>query len=599
MSNSFVRKIIYILLIAVLLIPLSMISRPAVRSQSPGGVLARLKTDYDLSQAELSEIDPASQTMKLASLGLRGVAVNMLWMQAIEHRKKENYEALASTLKAITKLQPNFVKVWEYQSHNLAYNVSAEFDDYEYRYQWVKKGIDFLKDGVRYNIKDHRMTDTLGFTTGNKMGKSDEKLSFRRLFRKDDAFHQSLSDMVDPESYDVDEYGPDSWLLADQWYGLSHDMVAKGARKYRNDVIFYHYKPSQVRNRGLSLQNEHRTDDLIQDVWVKADRAWKAYGERELLNGIGVLFRMGEGRRRREELRELRLELDELVPGAREQFLREHESELSLTDQERQLLNLSSDQRTDMQETEARDLIERLQLYGSTEIDTYVAERAPKDQQVAAQRLARNIVEIANLMASESRDAGTVNYDFWADRNEAEARDLTVSARKALYDARQMRRRSIYDDEYDIDYVTKERQNTRKGAISLYNDAFAQWSEVFRLYPALVESPLSDEIAGEIKLYFAMLRDSNTDWPFDFPLQWFVDERHENGEPDDFPTSSELEEYRSGKTEAVVEPKSEPLGSESKQEADAEKRQPTEEEASANENPTDENPANEPAGTDQ
>ena len=40
MSNSFVRKIVYIIVIAVLLIPLSMITRPSVKNQNEGGVLA-------------------------------------------------------------------------------------------------------------------------------------------------------------------------------------------------------------------------------------------------------------------------------------------------------------------------------------------------------------------------------------------------------------------------------------------------------------------------------------------------------------------------------------------------------------------------------
>ena len=48
--------------------------------------------------------------MKLASMGLRGVAVNILWMQALEHQKNENYDKLAQTLQTLTKVQPNFVK---------------------------------------------------------------------------------------------------------------------------------------------------------------------------------------------------------------------------------------------------------------------------------------------------------------------------------------------------------------------------------------------------------------------------------------------------------------------------------------------------------
>ncbi len=212
MSNTFIRKIIYLLCIGGLLIPLSLISRPSSRETNvdgpssknrydaqmqPGGKLSRLRDQYELSQARLMEIDPASETMKLASLGLRGVAVNMLWMQAMDHKKKENYDQLASTLKALTKIQPNFVKVWEFQAHNLAYNVSMEFDDYEYRYHWVKKGIAFLKEGVPYNKTDHRMTDNLGFFTGNKIGRSDESHPFRRMFGFDSDFRDEVEPWVE------------------------------------------------------------------------------------------------------------------------------------------------------------------------------------------------------------------------------------------------------------------------------------------------------------------------------------------------------------------------------------------------------------------
>ena len=87
-NSSFFRKIIYIVIIACLLIPLSLVARPASVDSKSGGQLADLREEYELSQGQMTEIDPASETMKLASLGLRGVAVNLLWMQAIEHKKK-------------------------------------------------------------------------------------------------------------------------------------------------------------------------------------------------------------------------------------------------------------------------------------------------------------------------------------------------------------------------------------------------------------------------------------------------------------------------------------------------------------------------------
>jgi hypothetical protein len=128
-SKSFIRKVIYIVLIGALLIPLSLISRPATVGKAgdqsaKGGKLAQLRDTYGLSQTRVSEIDPTSETMKLLSLGLRGLAVNLLWLQAMEDKRVENYAQLESTLNALIKIQPNFVKVWEYQAHNISYNIS-------------------------------------------------------------------------------------------------------------------------------------------------------------------------------------------------------------------------------------------------------------------------------------------------------------------------------------------------------------------------------------------------------------------------------------------------------------------------------------------
>ena len=140
-STSFIGKIIYIVVIVILLVPLYLISHPTTRNDE-GGTLARMRREHRLSQANLGEIDPAGASMSLATLGMRGVAANLLWGQAIHYKKTENWDGFKATLNQITKLQPNFESVWIYQAWNLTYNVSVEFDDYRHRYHWVKKGID-------------------------------------------------------------------------------------------------------------------------------------------------------------------------------------------------------------------------------------------------------------------------------------------------------------------------------------------------------------------------------------------------------------------------------------------------------------------------
>ncbi len=123
-----------------LLIVLVWLGQPATigvgdEKGSEGGQLAQLRTKDEFSEASLGEVDPASETMKLATLGLRGVAVQLLWDQANTYKMKKDWTHLTAAVNQIIHLEPHFTKVWNFQAWNLTYNVSAEFDDYRERYR--------------------------------------------------------------------------------------------------------------------------------------------------------------------------------------------------------------------------------------------------------------------------------------------------------------------------------------------------------------------------------------------------------------------------------------------------------------------------------
>ena len=554
-TTPFIRKIIYIACIGGLLIPLSMVSRPETRNkdgeiQDPGGILSTLRDEHDLSQAKMSEIDPASETMKLASLGLRGVAVNVLWMQAMEHKKTENYDQLASTLQTLTKIQPNFVKVWEYQAHNLAYNVSMEFDDYEYRYGWVKKGLAFLKQGIPYNKRDHRVPSKLGFFTGNKMGKSDEKVSFRRMFRKDTDFYRENSDFVDPDEYNLGyDFGHDSWKLAYEWYDISRKMVEEQSCPQREtDILFYMYRPSQLRNMGLSLQTEFRSDEVLEEIWRRAAEEWKEYGKQEISNSLGITISLDKDAIYESDIEAQQRILDELVgPNVRVELTNELMKQAELTESQRLIIKMNPDERTDEQNQMVRDINSFLSSINGN-IDEAVALEAPEDKVTEVDKIIMKIAVLRQQVSTIGKNSDTVNYRYWKARNRAESTQTTIDARKALYDAEQMWAQSIYDDEYDFDYKTKQKTVTKKGAISLYLNAFALWSEVFEEYPELKDGVMSDDIKDFILRYREMLNVTNREWLADFPLQGFLDYRYQLGKTDDgLPTSEGLDELISGR----------------------------------------------------
>ena len=550
--SPFLRKIIYLVAIVALLIPMSLISRPSQRAENiedsnSGGKLSQLRDEYNLSQAQLSDIDPASETMKLASLGLRGVAVNMLWLQAIEYKKTENYDELAATLEALTKIQPNFIKVWEFQAHNLAYNVSMEFDDYEYRYHWVKKGLDFLKRGIPYNKTDHRMSDNLGFFTGNKFGKSDEKESFRRMFREDDEFHEQMSDMIDPDSYDTRTYGHDSWKMAYEWYDYSRDLVdsAIGTQQI-SDIMFFMKRPAQLRNQSLSLQEEFRSDEIIQENWRQANEEWLDYGQDKITNSLGVTITLEGMTEYENRLEKLQARLDELVPDERDRLRAELKTLANLTPEEEYALSLPVDQRGDEELRLARQANGRINRLDKN-LETRIGNAASEENRLEAQRVVADINQVKKQMQTILKDSDVVNYRYWRARTEAESETPTLLARQALYDAEQMRRRSIYDDEFRVDFKTGEKSVTRTGAISLYLDAFKKWDDVVKKHPDLREGVFSDDLADSMMELKDMLDITNRDWPEDFPMQDFIDYRSAQGERDNLPTTEELEEERSGR----------------------------------------------------
>ena len=501
-NRPLIRKIIYIALIGVLIYPLSLIALPETRNtdgsiKNAGGVMSRLRDEHDLSQARLTEVDPASETMKLASLGLRGIAVNVLWSQATEQKKNGDYDGLKSTLQALTKIQPSFIRVWEYQAHNLAYNVSMEFDDYEYRYHWVKQGLTFLKGGIRYNKQDHRITDNLGFFTGNKFGKSDEKESFRRIFKNDAEFREEMSDRIDPEGYELREYGHDSWKMAYQWYNYSRNMVDSGvAKKRRSDIMFHLFRPSQIRNMGLALQSEHPTGSVIQEVWRDAYEAWQEYGEEELVNSLGVRIKLNGSIRIEDELTRLRSELDALVPeGTRNEFTEEILPNSRLTEEQQEeykiLAELPADQFSSDQQQSWR-FLSNLLKNELAQLDQRIAAEAGKENLVAATELVSEIARKQRELKTISRDHSTVNFPYWDSRTRTESENPTVVAQQALYDAEQKWKQSIYEDEFDYDYRTKKKTITREGAISLYNEAFEYWQPIMTANPRLIDNQLGD-----------------------------------------------------------------------------------------------------------
>ena len=156
------RQLVYLAGILVLMAPIIVLGMPTSGSGGPLGVISQKRLDYELGEPSLGNVDPASATMNLVLLGMRGIAANILWMEADHLKETKNWSQLESTVESIILLQPHFQSVWKFQAWNLGYNVSAECDAVPDRYFYVKKGMKFLRRGIERNQKVPELDTTWG-----------------------------------------------------------------------------------------------------------------------------------------------------------------------------------------------------------------------------------------------------------------------------------------------------------------------------------------------------------------------------------------------------------------------------------------------------
>ena len=220
------RKIVYVVALVLLTVPIIWLGRPAsvagadrVEGSDTGGVLATARGQYTLGEASLGDVDPSSSTMNLVLFGLRGVATNVLWQDAMDAKEKKDWARLRSDVDSITLLQPHYEKVWDFQGWNLAYNVAAEWDGVPDRWYWVKEGTKFVMDGVDRNSRSPDLRFKVGQIMGQKVGNADEKTFYRRYFTEDpDAAYGGRTDPEFNRSPDRTVNFEHHHLGAKSWY---------------------------------------------------------------------------------------------------------------------------------------------------------------------------------------------------------------------------------------------------------------------------------------------------------------------------------------------------------------------------------------------
>ena len=517
--RSLYRIVAYLVVIAILSYPVYYLGHPASidssGERSPGGKLAQLRDEYHLSQATLGEIDPTSQTMALATLGMRGAAVVLLWDAAHKYQMREDWSSLKPVVDQITRLQPNFWSIWDFQAHNLTYNISVEFDDYRDRFYWVMEGITKLKEGLKYNDTDPRFLARIGWFYGNKIGKADEHLQYRKLFKK--------------QQEEKGEKLTDNWLVSNDWYRRAQDLVDFSSRPLRvyisgeqesrrnkpgerapSPLLFHSEAAMALINYAETLEeepadehDEHFVDkDKAKAAWESAAAEWDKYSQRDISTSYNYTVRLADLEELKALLENKQKELEKLLPGEKERAKEAKRAKLS--DAERAALDKKPSERT----TEERDQVSAAE--GKIDVTwDEVALRAPPELRNQARELADEIAELRQKTSTIDTYRDIVNYNYWLARCQSEPTDECLEAHKLLFDASQA---------YEV-------QGSLFDARDSYDKAFAKWRIVLDKFPVLRSNNImADELVDEINKYKKILgKIAGAKVPSPFILQDMID----------------------------------------------------------------------------
>jgi hypothetical protein len=285
------RKLVYFAAILVLVVPIIWLGMPGSRKANAdqgegvaGGKLSSLRAEYELGESNLGDVDPSSATMNLVLVGLRGIAVNLLWVEAHENQKTKNWAQLKTNVDSIILLQPHYVGVWQFQGWNLAYNVSSEWDLISDKFYWVKEGAKFTIRGSKRNTKYPELYYWTGQIIGDKIGRHDAWRYFRKFFNPgaydptDDPFvgdpdlKRTSGGKIGPDP-DLNPTDIDNYLASKKWMHLATDRELIQAQHIMMRALFRE-KPAHAQlSYADALQKEGRYE--TESDTEEMSRAWQ------------------------------------------------------------------------------------------------------------------------------------------------------------------------------------------------------------------------------------------------------------------------------------------------------------------------------------
>jgi hypothetical protein len=199
--------------------------------------------------------------------------------------------------KRLVQADPHDIRAWQLLGWNEAYNLSVTTDDSKERYTHVRQGIEHLVQGVTQNPTNATLYWHVGFYLTNRIGQSESREAFRKLFRNDKEFHELLARHVNLKAVEGPDGLPDNHLVALRWFEKTIAIVDKhGSPEELQTVVtplvLNCYPAICQKAYASSVEDDGHFGEAATNAWKQALKMWELAGEHEFVAMDGTKYRL-------------------------------------------------------------------------------------------------------------------------------------------------------------------------------------------------------------------------------------------------------------------------------------------------------------------
>lgn len=228
-----------------------------------------------MAHSEMLVESAPNDAMLLLLGGFRAIAVDLIWVSAMNAQEDGKWHEIHLLMQLITRLQPHFAEAYIFNAWNQAFNISHETEDLEEKWGWVMAGYDFLRQGVRRNPHLYEIKFWAGWLLYTKVAENldaDQRIYFTRRYMEENDGRHPLRDagLWFERAYKT----PSDQLLAHR------NMMAQ---PYARLADFYYLRGDEERMRAALVRMFQHLTEISQDYddqssLVELARSWMEFG---------------------------------------------------------------------------------------------------------------------------------------------------------------------------------------------------------------------------------------------------------------------------------------------------------------------------------